>query len=233
MTEHAHHNIASAASPDDAAREAAPSDELSSSSAGQPSAPEARAKASRAQRFAAVAAALTLLFAAAVLATQAFNVELFDAHHPFSFGAPDIEVVETMLDASGNEVPALVDDRINPGSGAVSRIVRVQNLGTHPIFVRVMLSVEGVRPNGDALSLDHAVTYGFGDASAWQRGQEGRYYLAIALEPDQTTPVLIDSFEVEAGALAGIDQLKLVIKADGVQSEHNATSSLTAEGWPA
>ena len=166
MTEHAHHNIASAASPDDAAREAAPSDELSSSSAGQPSAPEARAKASRAQRFAAVAAALTLLFAAAVLATQAFNVELFDAHHPFSFGAPDIEVVETMLDASGNEVPALVDDRINPGSGAVSRIVRVQNLGTHPIFVRVMLSVEGVR-------------------------------------------------------------------ADGVQSEHNATSSLTAEGWPA
>ena len=52
MTEHAHHNIASAASPDDAAREAAPSDELSSSSAGQPSAPEARAKTSRAQRFA-------------------------------------------------------------------------------------------------------------------------------------------------------------------------------------
>ena len=153
------------------------------------------------------------MFAAAVLATQAFNVELFDAHHPFSFGAPDIEVVETMLDASGNEVPALVDDRINPGSGAVSRIVRVQNLGTHPMFVRVMLSVEGVRPNGDALSLDHAVTYDFGDASAWQRGQDGRYYLA--------------------GALAGIDQLKLVIKADGVQSEHNATSSLTAEGWPA
>ena len=218
MTEHAHHNIASAASPD----------ELRSSSTGQPSAPEARAKASRAQRFAAVAAALTLLFAAAVLATQAFNVELFDAHHPFSFGAPDIEVVETMLDASGNEVPALVDDRINPGSGAVSRIVRVQNLGTHPMFVRVMLSVEGVRPNGDALSLDHAVTYDFGDASAWQRGQDGRYYLAVALEPDQTTPVLIDSF-----ALAGIDQLKLVIKADGVQSEHNATSSLTAEGWPA
>ena len=136
-----------------------------------------------------------------------------------------------MLDASGNEVPALVDDRINPGSGAVSRIVRVQNLGTHPMFVRVMLSVEGVRPNGDALSLDHAVTYDFGDASAWQRGQDGRYYLAVALEPDQTTPVLIDSFEVEAGALAGIDQLKLVIKADGVQSEHNATSSLTAEGW--
>jgi len=126
-----------------------------------------------------------------------------------------------------------VDDRINPGSGAVSRIVRVQNLGTHPMFVRVMLSVEGVRPNGDALSLDHAVTYDFGDASAWQRGQDGRYYLAVALEPDQTTPVLIDSFEVEAGALAGIDQLKLVIKADGVQSEHNATSSLTAEGWPA
>ena len=91
-------------------REAAPPDELRSSSTGQPSAPEADAKASRAQRFAAVAAALTLLFAAAVLATQAFNVELFDAHHPFSFGAPDIEVVETMLDASGNEVPALVDD---------------------------------------------------------------------------------------------------------------------------
>ena len=53
MTEHAHHNIASAASPDDAAREAAPPDELRSSSTGQPSAPEARAKASRAQRFAA------------------------------------------------------------------------------------------------------------------------------------------------------------------------------------
>ena len=60
-----------------------------------------------------------------------------------------------------------------PAPAAVSRIVRVQNLGTLPMFVRVMLSVEGVRPNGDALSLDHAVTYDFGDASAWQRGQDG------------------------------------------------------------
>lgn len=144
MTEHAHHNIASAASPDDAAREAAPP---TSSARARPASPlhrrpvrrpPARSASPRSLR------PLTLLFAAAVLATQAFNVELFDAHHPFSFGAPDIEVVETMLDASGNEVPALVDDRINPGSGAVSRIVRVQNLG-HASDVRARDAERGRR----------------------------------------------------------------------------------------
>ena len=212
MTEHAHHNIASAASPDDAAREAAPPDELRSSSTGQPSAPEARAKASRAQRFAAVAAALTLLFAAAVLATQAFNVELFDAHHPFSFGAPDIEVVETMLDASGKR-----------GSGACGRPYqprlrrrephRACAEPRHASDVRARDAERGRR----AAQRRRAVARPRRDVRlrrrvAWQRGQDGRYYLAVALEPDQTTPVLIDSFEVEAGALAGIDQLKLVIK---------------------
>ena len=63
-----------------------------------------------------------------------------------------------------------------------------RNLGTHPMFVRVMLSVEGVRPNGDALSLDHAVTYDFGDASAWQRGQDGRYYLPSRWNPTKPRP---------------------------------------------
>lgn len=234
MTQEAKDNIADIASTD----ASTPDKAHSVPGSGTPchAAPESAGNAARprrAPRAVALAAMLMVLFAASVFAVQAFNVELFDTDHDFSFAAPDVKVVETMLDPAGFEVPATQDGHINPGSGPVSRIVRVQNAGTHPLYVRVTLSVEGVLDNGDAVPLDACVTYGFGDASAWQRGQDGRYYFNARLEPSETTPVLISSFEVGSDALKDVDQLSLHIKADGVQSEHNSDSSLTAEGWPA
>lgn len=234
MTQEAKDNTASTVSNDEPAHEDARSEDTSGSSChAAPEPTDTRVRSSRMARVAVLATVLMMLFAASVFTVQAFNVEIFDTDHDFSFAAPDVKVVETMLDPAGYEVPADQDGRINAGCGPVSRIVRVQNTGTHPLYVRVALSVGGVRENGDVVPLDAFVTYGFGDESAWQRGQDGRYYLSAQLEPSETTPVLVSSFEVESEALEDISRLSLHIVADGVQSEHNSDSSLTAEGWPA
>lgn len=134
MTQEAKDNIASTVSSDKSAHEDTRSEDTSGSScSAAPESTDTRARSSRMARVVVLATVLVALFAASVFTVQAFDVELFDADHGFSFAAPDVKVVETMLDPAGYEVPADQDGRIGPSGGSVSRIVRVQNTGTHPL----------------------------------------------------------------------------------------------------
>lgn len=186
------------------------------------------------------ACALVLVaLVAAVLAGQTFSsvVRRTRADNVLSFGGVAIRLNETMLDAAGDEVPVPAGAEVIAQDGPNSRIVRVENVGDHPAFVRVRLRMTGTDAAGAVLSADDIVTYrrdGVAATDAWIE-RDGWYYYAYALEPGQTTPALIDGMQLDAADAADRfagGTLVLDIDAAAVQSENNAASACDAEGWP-
>lgn len=184
-------------------------------------------------------ALVAVALVAAVLVGQTFSsvVRRTRADNVLSFGGVTIRLNETMLDAEGEEVPVPAGAEVIARDAASSRIVRVENVGDHPAYVRVRLRMTGTDASGAVLPADDIVTYrrdGVAASDAWIE-QGGWYYYARALEPGQTTPALIDGVQLDAAAAAdrfGGGTLTLDIDAGAVQSENNAASACDAEGWP-
>lgn len=182
-----------------------------------------------------IACAAALVAVLLVMQTVSFVTRSTDARNTVVFGGVGVELVETALDASGNEavVPDGADEDISD-DGRCSRIVRVRNTQDHPVFVRVSLSMTGTDLQGAVVPAGDAVSYVFANP-AWKDGGDGWYYYDAVLEPGRTTPPLITEISFDVQRIRDRYQsgtLKLDIDAGAVQSENNAQSALDAEGWP-
>ena len=148
--------------------------------------------------------------------------------------------------AAGEEVEASNGDELGKGVAYISRIVRVENTGDHPVFARMKIGFECVDAQGQAHAIDDLVNCTYSDAydsagGVWMDRlpqSDGFFYLKEALPENTVSEPLITGFEVnteEAVARYGEGcTFQLVVDCYGVQSKNQKSENvLEAEGWPA
>ena len=116
-----------------------------------------------------------------------------------------------------------------PGA-VVSKKVSVQNTGGHPFWLRVRLDSgvndEVLSPNVMELDLN---------LDDWIDGGDGFYYYKTEVQPGTETEKLFTEVKIADDVDTSYlnKTLELTVAAYAVQSEHNGTSPLDADGWPA
>ena len=179
-------------------------------------------------------ARLLLIALAAILATVltqptlAYYTTIGKATNVVTSGDIQLQIHEKT--AGGADFPA-EGVYIIPGD-IVSKQVSVENVCSHPFYLRVKL-VSG--SNNQALSAEDCLKMDI-DTVHWTE-QDGYYYYNRILQPGETTETLFNQVEVVGSK---VDQthigsmLSLTVTAYAVQSENNpAEFPWTASGWPA
>lgn len=174
----------------------------------------------------------------------------------------DVGIVTHVLakNAEGAEVEAADGDNLGTHDAHVSRILRVENTGDHPVFVRLKVGFEYAK-NGEEQGKEQwspvdakYVGFTWKDApdsnAAWitrpadsEGNTDGFFYLNKALPPKGapddkgalSDPLNIGIDVDTAGMIAaygGDCTFRLVVKGYGVQSENQKSENvLDAEGW--
>ena len=188
---------------------------------------------------------LVALVACAVIVAQTLSVitREMPLETKVQFGTVD---VITTKNAAGEEVEASNGDELGKGVAHISRIVRMENTGDHPVFARMKIGFECVDAQGQAHAIDYLVNYTYSDAydpagGVWMDRlpqSDGFFYLKEALPENTVSEPLITGFEVnteEAVARYGEGcTFQLVVDCYGVQSKNQKSENvLEAEGWPA
>lgn len=182
-------------------------------------------------RPAAVSLAVILL---ALLAgtTRAYFTDTGEAVNVITSGKIDIVLHETRIQ-DGEEKPYEGAVEVVPGK-SVSKIVRVQNTGNSPAYVRVSVDrelrlAEGVEGTAD----DSLISIDF-DTVNWIYS-DGYYYYKAPLEPGKYTEALFESvdFAAEMPNLYKRGTASVTVRAFATQVRNNDTGGpLGAEGWP-
>jgi len=181
-----------------------------------------------------VLAVLVIILAGTVTGTLAYFTTKTVAHNVITSGEIDIELVETMKKGD-EEVPYPT----NPVSGVMpgtdhSKIVRVENTGDHPAWVRVKVQVE---INDKKVSLDDdpaILTLDF-NTTEWEKRDNYYYYKTVLAPQGSTGSETVPLFETVrfAGAEMGNEyqdaKIEISVSAEGIQYENN-TNYATA--WP-
>lgn len=191
---------------------------------------------------------LVALVACAVIVAQTLSVitREMPLETKIQFGTVGVQAVITTKNAAGEEVDASNGDEIGAGVAHVSRIVRVENTGDHPVFARMKIGFECVDAQGQTHAIDDLVSYTYSDAYDSVDGvwidrtpqSDGFFYLKQALPENSVSEPLITGFEVNTKeALARYGEgctFQLVVDCYGVQSKNQKSENvLEAEGWPA
>ena len=191
-------------------------------------------------------ALVALLALCAVAATLAFNVQRVQSNNVISFGSVKICVSEYELDANGNEVAFNPQTTTQAQSGTISRIVRVQNVGQQPAYVRVRLRMVAVSGNGEERDAQSNVAFNVncdGDSAPWVCGNDGWYYYYGnsngVLNAGESTRNLLDSlrFTGDFYQAAADSHFQLKVDAQAVQAKNQQAGDtpadvLDVQGWP-
>ena len=160
--------------------------------------------------------------------TLAYYTTIGKATNVVTSGGIQLQIHEKTAD--GSDFP---DDGVYviPGD-IVSKRVTVENVCSHPFYLRVKL-VSG--STNEALSAEECLKLDI-DTANWTYLEEYYYYNHI-LQPGETTPALFTQVEIVGNK---VDQthigstLNLTVNAYAVQSENNqAEHPWDASGWPA
>jgi hypothetical protein len=142
----------------------------------------------------------------------------------------DIELLDHTLNANNALVPFPEDGLtgIMPGD-IVSKLVKVENTGDNPVWVRVYLDkeiTEGLNFEGITLNLNLV---------DWTEGEDGWFYFNQELSPELATSNLFTQviFDNSLGNEYVDAQIEIEVTAQAVQSQNNGLTVLEAEGWPA
>ena len=181
-----------------------------------------------------IACAMVFL-ALAISQSLAFHTVNVDTESIVTFGNLGLKIHETMLDENNREIP-YSPEYSTPltRDGSQSRIVRVENTGRQPMFVRVSLDMEGTDKNGETIDNADALAGYAWNQTDWTYS-DGWYYYKRVLEPgsetkELMTEVMFDIDRISAEYPGG--NFKLDISAQGVQSKNNEDEALKAVGWP-
>lgn len=197
-------------------------------------------------------AALSLAALLCICGALAYTVGTAPADNVISFGSVKVRVCEYTLDGQGREVPFESDVRgeypeTKASSDGISRIVRLQNAGAQPEYVRARLSMKVVAPDGFSSDASNNAVFNVHDnpGAAWVDGGDGWYYYRGStarggqLEPGAATENLMESlrFTGDFHDAAHGGRYKLEIEAQAVQAKNQNTDDaaldvLDVAGWP-
>ena len=134
-----------------------------------------------------IAAALALCLTAM---TTAFLTRQLVTDNILTFGSLKLALHQTTLTTDDGEIPVSEDTPFNITSdNKVSRIFRAENVGSHPMYVRIAVSMEGTTSQGDTFDADEMVSYELNEDDWLYR--DGWYYYRQPLAPDETTEELM------------------------------------------
>lgn len=179
-------------------------------------------------------ARLMLIALAAILVTVltqpslAYYTTIAKATNVVTSGDIRLKIHEKTADGSDFPTEGIF---IVPGD-IVSKQVSIENVCSHPFFLRVRLVSSSTN---ESLDPEECLKMNI-DTKNWT-AKDGFYYYNAILQPGQTTPPLFTQVEIVGSK---VDQnhigssLHLTVKAFAVQSEHNTTGHpWDASGWPA
>lgn len=140
-------------------------------------------------------------------------------------GGVSLKVHETTADGSAFPAAGVT---IMPGD-TVSKIVRFENTGTAPLYLRVKLQ-KGVQ---NSTLLADCVSVNLNNTK-WTY-KDGYYYYSGALAPGKTTENMFTEVKFDGSKMGNAyigKVFTLDITAYAVQSEHNGATVWDAAGWP-
>ena len=176
---------------------------------------------------------LLLLLLSAVSLVLTYTTRSTRVKNVVSYGSVKMEIIENTL-SGGTEVPYAENDPVRINADEYSRIVRLKNIGKHPIYVRIALSLTAVDSGGNAVTVS-ADCYSFDtNTTTWTEDGGWYYYTLPALAHNEETTNLMTKIMFDHTKLAALSgcQLTLNIQAEAVQSENNGDSVWNAQGWP-
>ncbi|MBE6541310.1 MAG: hypothetical protein E7672_02560 [Ruminococcaceae bacterium] len=189
-----------------------------------------------------ILAVVALCFAISASESFAYYTYKEKVHNVITSGGIDIEINESMRlpDGSYTDFPEEGIKNAEPGA-TYSKIVKVENVGEHPAWIRAKLEYEILKPNGDPLPI---VKYIGGDGfevvsidvlDGWIDGGDGYYYYTEPLEAGETTSSLIEhvKFDYRMDNAYQGSTTNIIIYAQGVQTANNGETVMDALGWPA
>ncbi len=174
---------------------------------------------------------LIVLLLVTVSLTTAYIIRQTVTSSIITFGNLKMELIETEI-IDGEEITVEDGNSLNvTHTSNVSRIVKVKNVGNHPMYVRLSVNIESRSEGNNYNPMD------FVEIPVLENWvyQDGFYYYQEVLEPGETTTPLMNEMIFDNVNLVQYhrgDELILQIKAYAVQSEHNEESVLDAVGWP-
>lgn len=181
----------------------------------------------------------TLAVSLAVLGaayTSAFFSTSIDTNNLITFGNLGLQINETVLDTSGRELVYTGEGRMKLDAGNhVSRIIRLENTGNEPMYVRASIEMTGTDMNGKPLVATGEVSDFALNEEDWSY-KEGWYYYNKVLEPGAESEVLMTGVSFDIAEISerycGGD-FTLDVSAQGVQSKNNGDGNvLLVKGWP-
>lgn len=115
-------------------------------------------------------------------------------------------------------------DDVVPGDEIV-KIVKVENVGSNPAWIKVVLTPESNKENLDLSVIELEL-----NMDEWAKGEDGAYYYYRALLPGETTENLLSSvtFPTDLGNDYANVTFTIGVQAYGVQSQNNGASALEA-----
>ena len=180
-----------------------------------------------------IAVALMLCLSPAAL-TVAFLNRSVTADNVITFGSVKLKLHETGIDENGAETDVDSNRVINvTADSEQKRTFKVENVGKHPLYVRVSFSIVGADQDGrkfEATDFMDVETY----SEDWVYKDGYWYYLSILYPQEKTkaltTNVVFDINEITKRYPSS--SCELAVDAQGVQSENNHENVLQAVGWP-
>lgn len=178
---------------------------------------------------------ILLIFVISVSAlalSSAFIIKESTSSTIITFGSIKMKLIETTLE-NGKEIEVLNNDNINISDNAnVSRIVKVKNIGKHPIYVRLSLAINNSSQETNDF-LNELIKLNVNEKN-WIY-KDGWYYYANKLLNDEATKPLLTEITFDVDKLTSLypgKKFKLDIKAEAVQTENNSENILEVKGWP-
>lgn len=179
-----------------------------------------------------IIAVVAMLLIMGIGATLAFTTRTRTVDSTLAFGSVATRMIQTTLDGQGDEQP--VDETVPETlhGGTASRITRVRNTGSQPVWVRVRPQATGDAADGGTVTLtsdDYVCPMGEG----WTDGHDGWWYYETALDADETTTPATTTirFTNEGMSKTG-GHIRFDVESQAVQTANNADTALDARGWP-
>lgn len=166
--------------------------------------------------------------------TLAYFTKTDTATNVITTGNVDIEIVETMKDDRGKEVPFPAEglSGVMPDTSA-SKIVRVKNTGSSEAWIRV--NVGTVMTSKDGKSLDASVMGWNHPSDLWALDKGGQYfYYTKPVAPGESTEALFETvfFAAKMSNEYQDCTANVIVSAQAVQTAHNGSTVWEAAGWP-
>lgn len=183
----------------------------------------------------AAGAVLAICISVLIYTTIAYFNTADTARNVITSGNIKIELQETTL-VNDSEIP-FKESRdiynVMPGQ-EISKIVRVENTGDNPAYIRISVAkairlAEGAEgtPDTRLISIDY-------DSTNWTLGDDGYYYYNKPLSAGDTTEPLFRNviFDATMGNMYHNSKAVIEVSAQATQVKNNGTDVFTAAGWP-